>query len=210
MISQSTLPYEALPLAANYVDRTRRKIEDIRGLLPGWRYGQGVKFDNRVLEVALELNSFAKELLLFETDVFPFESGDLLLTVYFGDHHLELTIDRNAMIDIAVNKNDDEIKYVEGQTVEQVKEDIKEFRKLVWKRSDLFIGGTTIGERGDFKVQHSLIQVMVPGFRYLTKSVQLEKVKVFATISSDTTPLQPQVRPSTGASTPRYSLAVAS
>ncbi len=210
MISQSTLAYKPVPRMGQYVNKTEEKIEEIRDLLPGWRYGQGVKFSDEVLEIALELNIAAKGLLVFETDVFPSEGGDILLTVYYGDYHLELMINRNAMIDISINEDDDEIEYIENQEIEQVKEAIKEFRKLVWKRSDSFTREITTGERDVFKVPHLPILATVPASPYLTKSVQKEKLVTSANILSDTILPQQQSLSSIGASTPHCFLGVAS
>lgn len=209
MISHGTLPYEALPLAAS-MDRTKKKIEEIRELPPGWRYGQGVKFDERVIKAALELNETAKELLLFETDVFPSENGGLLLAIYYDDYHLELMIDQNVLIDISVNRDDHEIEEVEGQTLEQVKNAIKKFRKLVWKQLDSFTREITIGDWDDSKVRLLPIQVMVPEYLYLTKSAQLEVVEASVTTSSGITLPLLQVPSSIGVLISPYSLTVAS
>lgn len=109
-----------------------RKLNEIKNLPSGWRYGRGVIFDERIIQIAIKLNNCAAENFLFETDVFPAEGGELMLTVYHGDYCIEFFIECDETINVVVEKDDKEIDSKEGLSLAQADKEIYKFRKLVW------------------------------------------------------------------------------
>ncbi len=72
---------------------TDRKLRAFADLPNGWYYGEGVPFGGAVLNMARTLS-----LGLAETDAFPGLNGEVVVSVYFGEHYLEFTIDPDESI----------------------------------------------------------------------------------------------------------------
>ncbi len=76
--------------------RTVSKILSFRKLKRGWHYGQGSAISHGIIEKALRIHSVMLSLGFFETNAFPGVDGEVLLTCYFRDHCIEVTIEANS------------------------------------------------------------------------------------------------------------------
>lgn len=151
---------------------TEKKINSFRELKKGWHYGEGNAPGSLTLLHAIELHKAALNQGFIETDAFPGISGEVMLTIYHRNHYLEFTIEPSGHITFCYEKNNEEICYKEGLSLEDAKGKILELRKEVWKSLDYLTSNTTIMTEGgaDLTASHLKIQEQTRGFLSLVGS----------------------------------------
>jgi hypothetical protein len=110
------------------INEVEQKIQGFKGLKRGWHYGEGVSFEQSILDNAIALNRETISLGFLETDVFPGLNGEVVFTIYLDDHYLEFTLEPNGSITFCHEKGDKEISYQEGLSFQIAKERIRQFR----------------------------------------------------------------------------------
>jgi len=118
---------------------TEEKIRGFKELQDGWHYGEGVSFDDTILDDAISLNQEAINLAFFDTDAFPGLDGEIMLTIYWGEHYLEFTLEPNGCATFYREESDEEIYYQEGLPFREIKAKIGEFRKETWRESESLV-----------------------------------------------------------------------
>lgn len=94
----------AAPLHASVVQgrsSTAAKIENFENMEDGWYFGMGHPPSRKVVEAAL---SYLRTVLSYgfsETDAFPGADGEIMVTAYFGDHCIEITVDSDMTLTVA-------------------------------------------------------------------------------------------------------------
>lgn len=148
-------------LAQEYpVHPTESKILNYGRLEKGWRYGMGEPIDESVVQFALALHKYALGNYIYDSDVFPTEDGELLLTLYSGSYLMDIHIGEDAVFDITIERDRVELYEHESISFEAVKKEILAFRKEVWNLRDLSTGNVTMQfVRGDTRARHFVTQV---------------------------------------------------
>lgn len=111
---------------------TVEKIRDFKNLEEGWHYGEGQPFKDSILDNAISIIQEAFNAAFYITDAFPGLSGEVMCTIYHGEHYLEFTIEPDSYITFSREKGDKEICYQEGLSLKDAKKTIREFRKEIW------------------------------------------------------------------------------
>ena len=75
---------------------TEKKIQSFKELESGWHYGEGVSIKQSVLDNAILLNQEAINQAFYETDAFPGLNGEVMVTIYSGEHYLEFTLEASC------------------------------------------------------------------------------------------------------------------
>lgn len=119
---------------------TDDKLVQLRGLQDGWYYGSGSAIDPRTIETVSNLNQEARNLLMYGTNVFPADSGELFFEVSSKGYVLEFIVDQERIVSAFVYHDDEELDFQEGLTLKSAKEELRIFRDLVWKLSDSSAG----------------------------------------------------------------------
>ena len=119
---------------------TEKKIRRFGKLESGWHYGEGVPFQQSVLDGAISLNREAIRLAFYETDVFPGTDGEIMLVVYYGDRNLGFIFERDGSVTFCHEKGNEEICYQEGLSSQDARTKIAEFREKTWKESGFLVG----------------------------------------------------------------------
>lgn len=178
----------AIALDVSAADAVRDKIREFSDFEPGWSYGQGIGFDQAVLDAAITLNDEAVEHSFFETDAFPGLHGEVMVTVYHRDHYLEFILEPNGTVTFCREDGDTQVSYREHLSLEEAIDVISEFSEEVWMSSESSTLDTTmIDENAGSSVSHSGALAGTEEFRSSLRSASLNQVQQFADISNATT-----------------------
>lgn len=174
VISNSTGSIHLRPESEGCV-ATKRKIRGLRRLKSGWHYGEGVAFDDSEINLALQIVDDAVKQGYMKTDVFPALDGEILLTFYEHEYCVEVTVRKDALFDLTLEFEDDEVSTHENLTHSAVLDNLKSVRSLIWNSSELFTSATTI-RRG--VVSEALPSVLVkPTERFLSSIGNVLKIQ---------------------------------
>lgn len=189
---------------------TVRKIRGFAQLKTGWHYGEGIPFEQSILNNAIALNREAIRSGFLETDTFPGLNGEVVLAIYFADHYLEFIIEPNGSITFYYEKGDEEIAYQEGLPLQDAKEKIRQFRAEKWIASDSLTGRITTTPEGlDLTVSPlGIPDATTPESRSLIQSAYSMAEEVSANISAYFIEQLQMTPPSTGVSRQTYYLTV--
>jgi hypothetical protein len=149
---------------------TERKINHFSTFEPGWYYGEGRAFDPLIVEDALALNKAAVQSSFFETDAFPGTDGELVVTVYIGEHNLEFSIRRDRSIVFCQEFGNQELKYEEGLTLQEAEARIVEFRRETWSQFALYQGTIMIGDSEGSTARPLVTQEMIRASQLLEEA----------------------------------------
>lgn len=128
--------YYTPPTIQDYI--TVKKIRDFKKLEKGWHYGEGELFKDSMLDNAIALIREAFNLAFYTTDAFPGLNGEVLCTIYYGEHYLEFILEPDGSVIFSREKKghessgEEEICYQEGLSLQDAKEKIGEFGKEIW------------------------------------------------------------------------------
>ena len=127
--------YDSVPSTDGLPHVTEDKIIGFSQYRRGWHYGEGVPFGERTIGLALKLHQEIIRQAFFVTDAFPGLQGQILVTIYYGDHYLEFTVEPDETISFCQEEQDVEILNCEGLSFEQAIKQLQEFRRQTWKGS---------------------------------------------------------------------------
>ena len=127
---------------------TTRKINDFKKLKKGWNFGEGVSFKKSILMDAVFLNQEAGRLGFFETDAFPGPNGEVMVTVYSGNHYLEFIIELDRSVTFRHEQAGEELYRQEALSLHEAESKIKEFHKQ-WSGYESSIENITTGVYSD-------------------------------------------------------------
>jgi hypothetical protein len=133
---------------------TVKKLESFRSLHAGWHYGEGIAFDENIVNNALNLHNIAVKLGFFETDAFPYIDGSIMITIYHKADYFEFTLMHNNEIMYRRETDDEEVGEEAQITFAQAKSVLEELRQDTWRSSDSYISDITIVGNRDLLPQH--------------------------------------------------------
>lgn len=192
--------------SVDFISKAEKKLNEFRYLPEGWHYGQGVPIDTSVYDRAISLQKFISFIGFTATDSFPGVDGDVMLTVYRGDHYIEISIEKNLSITLIHEKNDKEIICKPDLDIDKAKYLLLEIARSIWNISALFTPSTTTGRKGDSPALPLKIQA-AEGFQSLIGAVSGTQELQSAITFDDTIHHQYQVNPQcTGSLMKRYYL----
>jgi hypothetical protein len=123
---------------------TEEKIHSFRDLEDGWHYGEGVHFQQSTLDSAIFLNQQAIKLALFETDAFPGVNGEVMVAIYLDEHYLEFILEPDGTVTFCREREDEEVLYRDGLSLQEAKTIILDFSGEIWMQSDYSTEDATI------------------------------------------------------------------
>ena len=100
--------------------RTERKIEGFQTKQYGWHYGEGVAFERATLDRAISLHREVLRQDSFRTNAFPGLRGQVLVTIYRGNHYLEFSVEPDGAVAFLHEVDDQEIDYREQLAPEDI------------------------------------------------------------------------------------------
>jgi len=110
--------------------KTEKKIQSFKKLEKGWLFGEGISFDESIIDKAIILN---REVLKhgFKTNAFPGIKGEIQITVYFLNHYFEFIIEPDMNITFVYEIDDKEIDYQENLSFESAKNKINKLKEYI-------------------------------------------------------------------------------
>lgn len=167
-------------LVSGFVSVTAEKIKSLSSLPAGWHYGQGGPLSDIVINKALEIDSYYRQLGFTTTDAFPGANGELMITAYRGPHCIETVISSDARYSITHERDDTEISTTLDVDELTAKQTIKRIGEEIWRSvgsSALFMESTTIrGGRGlqasRSKTQETAVFLSFSGTAWMPQSDQ--------------------------------------
>ena len=167
---------------------TEKKIRRFGEFENGWHYGEGVSFEQSVLDNAIALNREAIRLAFYETDAFPGTDGEVMLVVYSGDYDLEFVFERDGSVTFCHERGDEEICYRERLSLQDARTIIAKFREKTWKESGFLASGFMIVGEAGLEVLHSGTPEMTQESRLLAENVYSNLEEPSVDISKGTIP----------------------
>lgn len=152
------ISYVHFPVSPDRPHVTESKIRGFEELGRDWYYGAEVPFDEAVIHRAIQLNQFAVNLGLFETDAFPGTEGEIIVTVYWRDEYLEFVLMPDDSLSITRESGDNEIYSLEGVDDNEARRRLSEFGADKWRLSGFSAQSTGTDEGDGSRVRHSRIQ----------------------------------------------------
>ncbi len=198
--------YEWLPID-DTINITEQKIEKFASFQSGWSVHGGEPFSGSTITLAKELNSWAIRNGFFKTGAFPGIHGNILVTVYYGKHCLELEIEEGGLISITHEKDGEDIDNVESLDLEGAKKSIEKFKEKVCISSGFLTKSISTGKKSDLEASHSSPQAGEGVYQLLVKNVlRPQKEPVYASTYESIIQDLPQNHPFFGSSIYKYCL----
>lgn len=167
---------------------TERKILEFQDLDDGWAYGNGIKFTEKIIDDAIKTHDSIINYGFLETDAFPGEGGEILITVYADELYCEVFVYKNNKYDFIIEEHDEEILRKEKIDLDVLIDELKKFRNdLLCTLSEQSIQDTSTRKKEDTKVQPSKIPATTAGFRLLKKFVSSKVQDVCVNILESST-----------------------
>jgi hypothetical protein len=152
-LPSKTVPYTQFP-ALGIKSETENKILDFGRLPEGWHYGGGGPISRRIIVLALKLHEAAVELGLNDSDAFPGEHGELMVSFYHKNHSLEFIIEPDCSITFYHEINDEDVDSANNLTIENAIAILTKFGAWAWNVLGLFTKGTTSLRKVDLIAWH--------------------------------------------------------
>ena len=167
---------------------TERKIKSFSKYTSNWSYGRGIEFSQGTILYALRIVNLFRDYGFNETDAFPGEDGEIMITAYKGDYCCEITAYNEHMNDFIIEEGDSEILREEKINFSNLNTLVKKYRDITTCSSlELSTQFTLTKERKDSEAWPLRIQPEAV-FLYFTKIAQNMSQDAFANILKDSTP----------------------
>lgn len=175
--------------ASDFVSATAEKITSFRSLPVGWHYSQGGPLSDNVINKALQIDSYYRQLGFTATDAFPGADGELMITAYRGPHCIETVISSDARYSVTHERDDTEISATLDVDETTAKRTITRIGGEIWRSlgsSVLFMESTTTKGRRGLEAWRSKTQEMA-GFLLFSGTAWMTQSDQFVNISGSTT-----------------------
>ncbi len=136
--------------SASSIHPTEGKIRRFSELGDGWHYGEGVAFDASVLRRSVALHWQVMREGYFTTDAFPGLYGQVVVTIYDGDHYVEYSVEPDGTIEYVYECEGREIQSEVGLTTDAAIGKLRDLRKEPWKSSESSSSSTMTYISADF------------------------------------------------------------
>ena len=128
---------------------TVEKIQIFSQLEKGWHYGTGDRIDHAQIQRALELLKFCHQLGFKCSDAFPGADGEILLSLYAGDHYASILLDVKDCYTFSHEVSGELCIDLEKLNLDSTKDHLRVIARRIWHMSDSFIPSImTQGARG--------------------------------------------------------------
>ena len=172
---------------SDFVSATAAKIESFRLLPKGWHYGQGGPLRVDVVNKALEIDSYYRQLGFTATDAFPGADGEIMLTTYRGSHCIETIISTDMRYSVTHERDDTELSAAPDVNEIAAKQTIRQIGAEIWRSFGLSTESTTTkGGKGSQASRSKTQRVAV--FLSFSESVWMPQRSPFANTSGPITP----------------------
>ena len=107
---------------------TIKKIKGFKKLKDGWNFGSGKAFNYYIIQYTINFHNNCLKQFAFETDAFPGEDGDIMVSFYYKDHILDFWIKNKDDIEFTHKCNDQKIENMKSINYNKTLKIIEQFR----------------------------------------------------------------------------------
>jgi len=169
--------------ASDFVSATAAKIKSFRSLPTGWHYGQGGPLRADVVNKALEIDGYYRQLGFTTTDAFPGANGELMITAYRELHCIETTLSTDLRYSVTHERDDAEMSATQDVSEIIAKRIINQIGAEIWRSFGLSTESTTTkGGKGSQASRSKTQKVVV--FLSFSESVWMPQRSPFANTSA--------------------------
>lgn len=132
-----------------------RSLFDLLNLRNGWYFGGGHAPVIQQVTSAASIGNLLHLAGAEKLEVFPGEDGGILVSGYHDDDTIEVFCAPNNIFRFSLERNDEDIEYLEGLTLSTVRDKI---RRHNWRKDKLYgssIPNTTVRKKSDTKASLS-------------------------------------------------------
>ncbi len=168
-------------------------IDEFVVLPEGWHYGEGGALSVDKIETAKLWIKFFKVAGFSRFNAFPGLNNEIRLRVYHNNLMFEVFFETDNSIDIAIERGEEVLRYIEGATPSQIKDNITYFINELCLMSVPSIIDTSTLKKTNLQ-PNFLPKGTMAAFQFSTTNAPLELAKRYANISTDFTRLSLQPR----------------
>lgn len=128
---------------------------DLLNLPNGWYFGKGHAPGIQQVAIAALIGDMMRQVGLEKREVFPCEDGGILVSGYYKEDTIEVFCAPNNIFRFSLERNDEDIEYLEGLTLSAVRDKI---RRHSWRKDKSYgssIPNTTVKKKSDTKASLS-------------------------------------------------------
>jgi len=118
-----------------------KKLKSFSDFESGWHYGEGDKFDKKILSNSLDLIIYLYNHLFLDLNVFPGLNGEIMIKAYFPKTAIEITLEKNLEINFMVeDRLGNELFQSDTMSIENFKNQILSQRQSLfeWNGSESY------------------------------------------------------------------------
>ena len=109
------------------LSNTIKKVENFANLAIGWRFGKGMPIDSKKIEIAKELLELGETHGIERFNAFAGDEGELMISFYYLEKNIDLTLKNNGSITFAEDIGDEEIDFIPNLNYDAAIEKICQF-----------------------------------------------------------------------------------
>jgi hypothetical protein len=107
---------------------TREKILSFAQYKDKWSFGEGVSFNDNVVDLAIKFYEKVMDSACYRNDAFPGLEGEIIIKIYENDDIGEFCIKPNGLIDFVHEYQDEDRAHVQDMSIDVAIAKMKEFR----------------------------------------------------------------------------------
>jgi hypothetical protein len=163
-------------------------LDEFAVLPKGWHYGDGDALPSDRIETAKLWITFFKGAGFSRFNAFPGLNNEIRLRVYHTDLMFEVFFETDNSIDIAIERGEEVLKYIEGANPNQIRQNVTYFINDLCRMSVPSIQDTSTLRRTNSQ-PNSLPKEAMAAYQFSTMNAPVELARRFAHTSTDFTRL---------------------
>lgn len=166
------------------LSNTIKKVENFANLAIGWRFGKGLPIDFGKIETAKDLLEVGDAQGIKRFNAFAGDEGELMISFYYLDKTIDLTLNNDGSITFAEDVEDEQIDFIPNLNYDDAIEKICQFAQ---NTQEPFTQMTMTLKKEDLRAYRSNPRQTVGASLFLKRFVELKRARQSADTSKHTT-----------------------
>ncbi len=159
---------------------TINKINGFADLPIGWKFGKGKSIDGAKRILAKNFLEYGADNDIERFNAFAGEDGELLVSFYFEDNVLDITLENDGSVTVAEDKGDEQISFSSSLDLATAYKKLWEFTQKIQNIFESSILPTTMPSEKSLRVSPSKLRT---GYRLSKPNARLRRAERFALTS---------------------------
>lgn len=187
-------PYVAIETKySGLATSTEGKIRSFARLPRGWHYGSGTPISHNIIATALAYHHLFASLGFVETDAFPGVGGEIMVTAYYGEHYVGVTVENNRTFTVTWEFAKEDRLYESDLSGIKASELLYNIASSIQNETCNTSSLSTLNiistnELANLTIWHSRYQAMVPAHQLYVNRVAAKSVETYASMRVNATP----------------------